>query len=310
LFLAALGFFGRVGEMSLPNNGLVLVWGEVLWDCLPEGLFLGGAPFNVGFHLRQLGHPVEVVSAVGQDVLGEQIFQRADRAGVGRKFLAIDPARSTGWVEVELDEHRNAHYRIVENVAWDAIPAGTAVLAAAAQAAAIVYGSLAQRGEANRRNLTELLAATSGWRVMDVNLRPPFDDRDLVLALARKADLLKLNEEELKVLSRGGEDLEKNCRLLAGATGVSKICVTRGAEGAVYWTPGFVAQGRAEPVEVRDTVGAGDAFLAALVAEALRENLSHQESAAAALDRACQLGAYVATQRGATPKHEGARRVC
>jgi fructokinase len=292
------------GVTEKKEQKAVLVWGEVLWDCLPQGLFLGGAPFNVGYHLRRLGWSVEVVSAVGADVLGRQIWRRADWAGLGRRFLVEDAERDTGWVEVELDEKRNATYRIVEEVAWDAIPVGPEVLKLAGEVAAVVYGSLAQRGEANRVNLARVLAATPGAKFMDINLRAPYDDRDRVLGLARGADLLKMNEEELLTLSGCRGPWSEACARLAAQTEVENICVTRGAEGAVFWTPDFRAEGRAEPVEVVDTIGAGDAFMAALVAESLAGHLRTAELAGKALENACRLGAFVASHAGATPDSE------
>lgn len=283
---------------------VVLVWGEVLWDCLPEGLFLGGAPFNVGYHLRQLGLRVEVVSAVGADFLGEQILRRAYRAGLGKSFLQTSAGLPTGWVEVELDEQRNAKYRIVENVAWDAISLNEELLACAASADAVVYGSLAQRGQTNRTNLASVLDAAGGWKIMDVNLRPPYDDKKLVLEWAKRADLLKMNEEELVALSGCAEGWREGCAILAGRTGVEKICITKGRDGAVFWTPEFVAEGRSEAVEVRDTIGAGDAFMAMLVQQALEGSLETKNGAGRALDKACRLGAFVASRSGATPAYE------
>lgn len=285
--------------MPLPS---VLCFGEILWDFLPDGLYPGGAPFNVGYHLHRHGVPTHIVSAVGHDVLGDELLRRVGRWGMSPQLIAQHENLRTGFVRATIGADGNAHYEIVTDVAWDRISATSEALAAAAQAGAIIYGSLAQRSAPNRTSVARLLAAlpASALRVFDVNLRPPHDDFALVRALARGASLLKLNNEEAARLvdapaARGAE--EAHARALAADLGSACVVVTAGERGAGllregrwHWEPG-------RPVRVADTVGAGDAFLAALVTHLLGGQLTDGDC----LAHACRLGEWVASQRGATP---------
>lgn len=281
----------------------ILCFGEALWDCLPEGRFPGGAPLNVAFHLNQLGSRAFPVSAVGQDDLGRELLARIQQWGVETHFVASHPALPTGTVTVALDSHRNAHYTINEGVAWDDLTVTPALLGMAAQADAIIYGSLAQRSAHNRHELSTLLAhSPQALHVCDVNLRPPYDNPERVWELASQADLVKLNDTELaKLLDEDlhHHSLESLSRQLADELGVDSLCVTAGARGAGllhkqewHWVD-------AEPVTVADTVGAGDAFLAALVFRLLEPDALPWEC----LRHACRLGEFVASHHGATPLH-------
>jgi fructokinase len=281
----------------------VLCVGEVLWDALPEGLFLGGAPFNVACHLRAAGTAVAMVSRVGNDRLGDEVRRRAARYGVGADLIQGDPALPTGFVRVSVDDAGNPAYEILEPAAWDAIAATDALLERAASARAIVFGSLAQRRAVSRETIQRLWEAKA-LMVFDVNLRPPFDDREIVRASLHRADVVKVSEHELKRIAawfrlrgRGREIVSA----VAEAFACPIVCVTRGRRGAVLlhdgrWTehPGFV-------VDVRDTVGAGDAFLAVLLA-----GLLAGRSDESLLQHANLMGAYVATQFGAVPSDQGA----
>src|SRR5215207_7999033 len=157
----------------------VLCVGEVLWDALPAGLFLGGVPFNVACHLRAAGVPATLVSRVGDDLLGEEVRRRLGWYGVPCDLLQVDAERPTGFVRVTVDEAGAATYEIVEPAAWDAVEATDALLARAATARLILCGSLAQRGAVTRATL-ERLWATPAPLAFDVSLRPPYDDRDVV----------------------------------------------------------------------------------------------------------------------------------
>lgn len=283
----------------------VLCVGEVLWDSLPEGLFLGGAPFNVACHLRAAGVPVSMVSRVGDDRLGDEVLRRAARYGVGVDLVQLDPTLPTGFVRVRVDERGNGNYEICEPAAWDAIEATEALLARAARARAIVFGSLAQRNAASRAAIERLWSvATEPLMVFDVNLRPPYEDVDVVRRSLERADVVKLSSAELVRLSEwfGWTGDEPTCmHALAAQFRCSVVCVTRGSEGAallhddVYTAhPGF-------PAEVRDTVGAGDAFLAVLLSGLL---VGHSDEEL--LQHANLMGAYVVTQFGALPADQGA----
>lgn len=283
----------------------VICFGEILWDFLPEGLFPGGAPFNVAYHLHQLGVHARVVSAVGRDLLGGELLRRLRAWGIDDRTVACHEDMETGYVRASVGPGGDAHYEIRRDVAWDRITIGPAAREAAGRARALVFGSLAQRSADNRRALEDLLAALppGAERIFDVNLRPPFDDLGLVRACARRATVLKLNAGEAARLAdrpggSAGEE-EADARALSGQTGCRFICVTAGQRGAGllrgdawHWEPG-------RPVAVADTIGAGDAFLAALVAGLLQGH----DSEAQLLARACRLGEWVASHRGATPPH-------
>lgn len=283
----------------------LLCFGEILWDFLPAGLFPGGAPFNVAYHLHRQGSDVLVVSAVGCDLLGDELRRRLQAWGLDTSGIARHPDLPTGHVRATVSARGDASYEIVKDVAWDCITLASEVIHQARTARGLIYGSLAQRSVHNQAVLTELFAAlpASAWRIFDVNLRPPHDDPALVRRLATGATLIKLNAAEAARLvadqpeSAGRE--ESDARLLATQTGCTAVCITAGDRGAGllrhdrwHWEPG-------RTVTVADTVGAGDAFLAALVNSLMGEKLSD----AASLARACRFGEWVASRHGATPDY-------
>jgi fructokinase len=281
----------------MPSSEILCV-GEVLWDALPEGLFLGGAPFNVACHLRAAGLPATMVSRVGDDRLGEEVIRRAERYGVGVDLIQVDPTLPTGFVRVAVDDAGNPAYEILAPAAWDAIATTEALLRRAADARAIVFGSLAQR-DATSRATIERLWESSATMVLDVNLRPPHDDREIVRRSLRRADVVKLSVPELERVAewfglRG--DARAKVSALAEQFRCTLVCLTRGSDGAALWHEGTWTEHPGFEVEVRDTVGAGDAFLAVLLAGLLAGG-----SDASLLQNANLIGAYVATQYGAVP---------
>ncbi len=277
-------------------------FGEMLWDCLPSGRHAGGAPFNVAAHLAQLGVATEIISTVGQDALGDEILQVARDKGIGTRFVTrARVGLPTGTVLVTLDAQNNATYELVRPVAWDEIRVPPEALAAVADARALVFGSLAGRSPYNLDQLDRLLAIPGPRKFFDVNLRPPFADLALVMSLAPRADVMKLNDDELGQLAKvdfleTDEAVARACATLAGATGVRCVCVTRGARGAAWWEAGELTCAPAPQITVRDTVGAGDAFMAGLMAGLLRGTETRR-----VLETACRLGGYVASHHGATP---------
>lgn len=285
----------------------VVCFGEILWDFLPAGLFAGGAPFNVAYHLRQLGLQPHLASAVGRDLLGDELLRRLKHTGLGSLGLARSTGLPTGYVRAALGPGGDARYEIATEVAWDQIPTGEDTLRATVQARALVYGTLALRGALNRASLDRLLAAlpADALRVCDLNLRPPHDDLALARTWAAKATLLKVNFAEAARLAAhpaaAPGDEEALARTLAASTGCSTVCLTAAERGAglLAGDTWFWESGR--PVAVSDTIGAGDAFLAALLARLLSG-----APPAEALRFACRLGEWVATQRGATPAYDSA----
>jgi len=281
-------------------TGEVLCVGELLWDALPAGLFLGGAPFNVACYLSAAGVPTTMVSRVGADRLGEEAVRRAQRYGVGTDLVQVDPTLPTGFVGATIDESGQPTYVIEDAVAWDAIEASDVLLARAGRARAIVFGSLAQRHATTRRTI-ERLWEGSALQVFDINLRPPFEDRDVIRGSLQRADVVKVNREELHRLASWFElpngDRE-SASALSGKFSCPVVCVTRGAAGAGLWRDDTWTEHEGFKVEVRDTVGAGDAFLAVLLA-----GLLSGADSETLLKNANRIGADVASRAGAVPDY-------
>ena len=285
-------------------------FGEILWDCLPSGRHAGGAPFNVASHIAQLGVSASLLSAVGQDSLGDEILEVAKQKGVNVEF--VGRARiglPTGTVVVTVDALGNANYELVQPTAWDEIIVSAEALEAVAKAGAFIFGSLATRSPYNLEQLDRLLAVKGPLKFFDVNLRPPFADPKRIVQLAARADVLKLNHDEVGQISSwlrtgeatpnppGDEDaIAKACAVLSEATNTPRICVTMGSAGATLWDRGSLVSAPAPKVVVKDTVGAGDAFMAGLIV-----GLTRGANTQTVLETACRLGAIVASHDGATP---------
>jgi fructokinase len=279
-------------------DGEILCVGELLWDSLPAGLFLGGAPFNVACHLSASGTSVAMVSRVGDDRLGEEALRRAKSYGVRTDLVQVDRTLRTGFVRATIDESGEARYEILGPAAWDAIEADETLVRRAMGARAIVFGSLAQR-DARTRATVERLWRSTAMMVFDLNLRPPYEDREIVARSLRRADVVKVTRDELRWLSRGFQlpkDERSAAAEIARSFSCDVVCVTRGSEGAALWRRGEWTEHAGFPVEVRDTVGAGDAFLAVLLTGLLADADSHS-----LLHNANLIGAYVSTQFGAVP---------
>lgn len=284
--------------MSAGQNGEIMCIGEILWDSLPRGLYLGGAPFNVACHLQSLGEQVVFVSRVGGDVLGTEARRRLRNRGLSDALVQIDRRFPTGFVEVKLSADGIPSYVIVEPAAWDRIALTEDLVDRAVHARAIVFGSLAQRGRTSRATLRALLD-TEAVKVFDVNLRPPYLDKKIVAASLEAADIVKCNMVELEILSEwfGLPNTEQAAlHELTTTFHCESVCLTRGSKGAVFWADGEVHVHDGYHVIVEDTVGTGDAFLAALLSRRLQGR-----SAAESLDFANRLGAFVATRQGGTP---------
>jgi len=285
-------------------------FGEILWDCLPSGKHAGGAPFNVAAHLAQLGAPVSLISAVGRDPLGDEILEVAKHKNVNVDFVSrVRIGLPTGTVIATLDEKGNATYELVKPAAWDEIKVSDETLKAVGNSRAFTFGSLAARSPYNLEQLDRLLAVNGPLTFFDVNLRPPFIDPGLVMELAKSADVIKLNDGEAGKLAswlrtgelqqktpRTSDEIAAACAVIADATDVSYICVTLAEEGAALWDGTDLVTAPAPKVEVKDTVGAGDAFMAGLMV-GLTRGIEPQKL----LENACRLGAYVASHYGATP---------
>ena len=275
--------------------------GEILWDLLPSGKQLGGAPANFAYHAGVLGAKSRVISRVGNDPLGAEILQRLQALGLSIDDIQVDPSAPTGTVTVEFSPDGQPRFTIHEDVAWDRIALEKSALAAVSRADAVSFGTLAQRREPSRSAIQALLAAArpEAWRILDVNLRQDYFSREIIETSLRLANVVKLNDSELPVLAglldlRGGarDQLEQLARQYAQRL----VCLTRGAQGSLLYSDGQWADDPSQPVTVKDTIGAGDAFTAALAV-----GLLLGKPLAAINRRANQVAGYVCSREGATP---------
>jgi fructokinase len=279
----------------------VLAIGEVLWDLLPGGKQLGGAPGNFAYHCRSLGADARLVTRVGDDDLGREILARFEALGLPADFVSVDPDAPTGTVGVELGPGGQPRYTIHEGVAWDRIEADARSLAFAAEADAVCFGSLAQRAATSREAIGRLVAAArpGALRIFDVNLRPPFVDREVIEHSLNLANVLKLNDHELvelgEMFGAAGEPREAVAGL-AGRFGLAAVAVTRGDAGSLLYRDGEWSDRPGVPVEVVDSIGAGDSFTAAM-AVGLLDGLPLGEINR----RANAVAAFVCSRPGGTP---------
>lgn len=283
-------------------KNLVIGMGEALWDVLPEGKKIGGAPANFAYHVSQFGLPAMAVSAVGDDEPGHEIRENFTSKGL-HHHLATVPY-STGTVQVELDANKVPQYDIKENVAWDNIPWTGELAEIARNTRAVCFGSLAQRNVVSRETIGKFLdtmpQTDDSLVVFDVNLRQGFYTKEILCESMRRCNILKINDEELVTVSRmfgyPGIDLQDKCWILLGKYNLKMLILTCGINGSYVFTPGQVSFQPTPRVEVADTVGAGDSFTAAFVASILQG-----KSVAEAHMRAVRTSAFVCTQKGAMP---------
>ena len=283
-------------------NDIVVGMGEALWDVLPEGKKIGGAPANFAYHVSQFGLPSCVVSAVGDDVLGKEIIDNLTSKGLNQ--LIAEVPYPTGTVQVEIDQAGIPQYEIKENVAWDNIPYTDKLEALAKRTKAVCFGSLAQRNVVSRNTINKFLDAMpdddENLIVFDVNLRQGFYNKEILCNSMKRCNILKINDEELVTVSRmfgyPGIDLQDKCWILLGKYNLKMLILTCGINGSYVFTPGEMSFQPTPKVEVADTVGAGDSFTAAFTASILKGL-----PVAEAHRKAVEVSAFVCTQNGAMP---------
>lgn len=283
-------------------NDLVVGMGEALWDVLPEGKKIGGAPANFAYHVSQFGLPSCVVSAVGDDDLGREIIENFTAKGL--KQLIADVPYPTGTVQVEIDQSGVPQYEIKENVAWDNIPYTERLESLAERTTAVCFGSLAQRNVVSRNTINRILDVVSrneeNLIVFDVNLRQGFYNKEILCNSMKRCNILKINDEELVTVSRmfgyPGIDLQDKCWILLGKYNLKMLILTCGINGSYVFTPGNVSFQPTPKVEVADTVGAGDSFTAAFISSVLKG-----KSVSEAHSLAVRTSAFVCTEKGAMP---------
>lgn len=275
----------------------VLCFGEVLWDAFGDEKKAGGAPMNVARHLVQQKVDVTFASRVGMDAPGGELVHFLKKNGLYSNIIQLDEHLPTCEVTVKLDSGNQATYIIPEPVSWDNIQTEDALTETAVNAAAIVFGSLACRTETTRQTLLNLLDETNALRVLDVNLRPPHYTLATIETLAARATVVKMNEEEASLLIGGSNgSLKDMIGEFYAKYHARTICVTRGENGAIIWHDHEFYEHPGFKVNVVDTVGAGDAFLATFIAGILAAQPMQQ-----VLAKACAIGAFVTGKRGANP---------
>lgn len=283
-------------------NDIIVGMGEALWDVLPEGKKLGGAPANFAYHVSQFGLNSRVVSAVGQDKLGVEILDNfREKQLYGMVEIVPYP---TGTVQVELDAEGVPCYDIKEGVAWDNIPYTQALNGLARQTRAVCFGSLAQRSIVSRETIHRFLDAMPDepgtLKIFDINLRQSFYTKEILCESFRRCNVLKINDEELVTVSRmfgyPGIDLQDKCWILLAKYDLKMLILTCGVNGSYVFTPGHVSFVETPKVQVADTVGAGDSFTAAFTA-AILKGCTVEEAHRLAVETS----AYVCTQQGAMP---------
>ncbi|MBN1651026.1 MAG: carbohydrate kinase [Bacteroidales bacterium] len=281
------------------DRSLIIGLGEILWDLLPEGRQLGGAPANVAFHAQQLGADAIVVSAVGKDTLGNEIIENLDRNHLS--YHLSKTAEPTGTVEVKL---RNGvpEYMIRENVAWDYIQYTPELKRLTDRAAAVCFGSLAQRSPVSRKTIQKVLLhmPKNSIKLFDINIRKYYYTKETISLSLMASNVLKINQEELSLLSAlfhlPSRELEK-LRSIAQNFGIKLIALTKGEKGSVLYTDSEISYLEAAPVQLADTIGAGDSFSATLLMGLINKKALRQIHR-----QATQVSAFVCSHSGATPQ--------
>ncbi|MBR0243430.1 MAG: carbohydrate kinase [Bacteroidaceae bacterium] len=276
--------------------------GEVLWDVLPEGKKLGGAPANFAYHAGQfLGSDNTIaISALGEDKLAEETIEALREHNLNDLLPRVP--YPTGTVQVTLAEGGIPTYDIKENVAWDNIPFDDDIAAIARNCRAVCFGSLAQRNVVSRTTIQRFLDATPDdcLKIFDINLRQQFYTKEIIQESIRRCNILKINDEELVLIGRifgyPGLDIENKCWLILGKYNLDMLVLTCGTNGSYVFTPGAVSFQETPKVTVADTVGAGDSFTGSFIGSILRG-----KSVAEAHRIAVRVSAFVCTQNGAMP---------
>ena len=282
---------------------LVVGMGEALWDMLPEGRKLGGAPANFAYHVSQFGLDSRVVSAVGDDELGNEILANFAEKQLDCQIEKV--AYPTGTVQVTLDEKGVPCYEIKEGVAWDNIPYTPALENLAKQTHAVCFGSLAQRNAVSRETINRFIDQMpedeNVLKIFDINLRQHFYSKELIEVSLKKSNVLKINDEELVVVGEmfgfADIDFQDKCWILFAKYNLKMLILTCGTEGSYVFTPGEVSFLETPQVQVADTVGAGDSFTGAFVA-AILSGKTVMDAHRLAVD----VSAFVCTQNGAMPE--------
>lgn len=288
-------------QIFMQRNFDAVCFGEILWDILPTGAKPGGAPMNVAYHLQKQGLQTALISRVGKDKWGDDLLSLLTANGVSTDYVQQDEKYITGIVNATVHESNEVTYEIVQPVAWDFVSKEDGLTELVQQAAFFIYGSLSARHYTTANTLWRLVEAAN-TKVVDINLRPPHYTKELVEQLLQSADILKLNEHELPLISlwyATPKTEEEKMKVLQDRFRIPNIIVTRGGDGAMVCQDGKVFYHPGYKVKVADTVGSGDAFLAGFLVKT-KEGLPIEER----LQFANSLGAFIASKEGACPNYE------
>jgi len=283
------------------ENVHVICFGEVLFDHFPGGAKPGGAPMNVATHLRNFNVNSGIISRIGTDNYGKQLLDFLKNRGVNTQLIQIDPTKETGIVRVNIDKNDDPVYTIVEKVAWDYIDDSFAEKNLDPNY--IVYGSLICRSVDSNRSLQKLLKLSNAKKVFDLNVRSPYYSKSVIDELLKTANIVKMNQEEFKMIKewfyiKNPREQGDFKALKALYPNIETMILTKGGKGSVAWNDSKMESVKASPITVKDTVGSGDAFLAAYIGQ--RDKGANVKDA---LKYAAATGAYVATQEGANPEY-------
>lgn len=278
-----------------------ICYGEILWDVLPEGPQPGGAPLNVAYHLNKMGLSTSIISKIGNDSNGERLVGLMDTWGINLQFLQVDTVYPTSEVLAKMNGNE-VSYEIIFPVAWDFITNNNDIRSAINPSTYFVYGSLASRNGTSRNTLFKLLE-TDAIKVFDINLRPPYMEQDLLKILLGKADIVKLNQAELEMVqvifngSLGNE--ASQVKFIQDRFDIGEVIITKGEFGASYYTKARAYHFWGNEVKVKDTIGSGDSFLAAFIAN---HHLNIRPELI--LKNAIAMGAFIATKKGGCPEYQ------
>ncbi len=290
-------------SVDMKRGYIIVGLGEILWDMFPAGKCLGGAPANFAYHISTLGCRGIIASRIGEDGLGKEITSSIAALGLARAYIQIDPNHPTGTVNVKVDSNGHPKYNIAENVAWDFFEFNEQWKLLAEKADAVCFGSLAQRSPESGTTIIKFLKHTKREtvRIFDINLRQNFYSPEIIAQSLKTSSILKLNDEELPMLIdllgyQKKKSEEELCRLIIENYGLDLVCLTKGRNGSLLVDKREKVKHPGRKIVVIDTVGAGDAFTAALAIQYLRGNSLERISEAAN-----RLGSWVASQAGAMP---------
>jgi fructokinase len=284
-----------------PSQHQVVCFGEVLWDILPSGALPGGAPMNVAYHLRKLGIDPALITKIGNDDYGEKLVNILSEGGVTTEYFQVDYQWPTGLVYANVNNHQEVVYDIVYPSAWDYIQWNDEFNSLLSEARFLVFGSLTSRNKESRDTLYQLLDIAN-TKVLDINLRAPHFNRLHIEYLLQKASILKMNEAELELITgwfSQFKSIEDRMRLIQNRFNIETLIVTLGGDGAIVSDKGTIYRHQGFRVDVADTIGSGDSFLAGFLSQLLQGS-----SIENALEFASAIGAFIATKQGACPQYE------